>query len=477
MREFGFVKSSLGVFFLQVGIAGLEFAGVLYVARATDAATFGTYALFAATVFFAALLTDMGFSEATRKRISERSAGGAGTRDRYFTASLSIRLGLFVGVLAALFAFRGPVATYIGSDAVFPFLVAGIFLHVVVDTLSSVLAGKKLVGRSVLLLFTETLGRVSLWFVLVALGYGLTGILVGFIAGQVLAIVLALYLLPVTPGAPARGHYASLYRFARFSWLASIKDTSWVWTDTLVLGFFVASALIGIYEVSWQVSGIFFFVGLAVSSTLLPNVSELWTNGERARVERLVESSLVYAGIIAIPGFVGAIFVGEELLSYFGEEFTAGYAVLLVLIFARVIHSYEIILEKLVHALDRPVLMFKANVVFIALAVVLNVALIASFGWQGAAVATSLAMLTKTALVYVYSSRLLEITVPTREIGMQVVSAGIMGLALLFSPFNVDTLVGLVLAVGLGTVVYVVSLLALTERIRRDVIDVLSPSD
>ncbi|WP_121744675.1 lipopolysaccharide biosynthesis protein [Natronorubrum halophilum] len=476
MKELAFVKSSLGVFSLQVGVAGLEFVGVLYVARATDAATFGTYALFAATVFFAALLTDMGFSEATRKRISERTASGD-ARDRYFAASLLIRLALFVGVLVALLALRGPITAYIGSDIVFPFLVAGIFLNVAVDTFSSVLAGKKLVGRSVLLLFTETLGRVLLWFFLIYLGYGLIGILVGFIVGQLLAIALALYLLPVAPGAPASTHYSSLYRFARYSWLASIKETSWVWTDTLILGLFVASALIGIYEVSWQISGVFFFVGSAVSSALLPNVSELWISGERERVERLVESSLVYAGIIAIPGFVGAIFVGEELLSYFGAEFTAGYTVLLVLIFARVIHSYEIILEKLVHALDRPVLMFKANVVFIVLAVVLNVVLIVSIGWRGAAVATSLAMLTKAVLVYVYSSRLLEITVPIREIAMQVVSAGLMGIAMLFSPFAVDTLVGLVLVIALGIVVYLVSLLALTKRIRRDVVGVLSPSD
>lgn len=463
------LRSSLGTFATRIGLSVAIFLGTFYLAVAAGPLVLGIYSLFVAVVRVLDLLTNIGIVQAGQKRISEGT-----DQDEFFTATLLVRLGLFVPVAIVVSISHQQIAAYIGSDLVVPFLLTGSFSYLVRKILESGLVGEKKVAQAGLLQFVFGTGQLVSWIILVSLGYGLFGVLIGYVIGQVLASGVGVFLLTVRLKQPSIQHFRSLFQFAKYSWVGAVTTQSWIWTDTLILGLFVVPTFIGVYELSWQITGVLFLLASAISSTLFANISELSIQDETERIRDLLERSLVYTGIMAIPGLVGGIIFAEPLLAMFGEEYRIGATVVAVLILSRVFHSYEVVFGKVINALDRPDLMFRTNLVFILLNIVLNILAIATIGWIGAALATTGAMILKTGLTYRYIRSILTFSVPIEEILLEILSALIMGLCLwLLTPASpISPPLETILLIGLGAGIYAVSLLVLVERIRSATADV-----
>lgn len=463
------LRSSLGTFATRIGLSVAVFLGIFYLAVATGPLVLGIHSLFVAVVRVLDLLTNVGITEAAQKRISEGTE-----QDEFFTATLLVRLGLFAPVIVVVLLYRQQIAAYIGTELVVPFLLAGSFTFLVRKTLEAGLIGEKKVAQAGLLQFVYAAGQLVSWVLLVSLGYGLFGVLLGYVIGQALASVVGLFLLNLRLRQPSTQHFRSLFQFAKYSWVGAVTTQSWIWTDTLILGLFVAPTFIGVYELGWQITGVLFLLASAISSTLFANISELSTHDGTGRTTELLERSLVYTGILAIPGLVGGMIFAEPLLAIFGEEYRIGATIVAVLILSRVFHSYEVVFGKVINALDRPDLMFRTNTVFILLNIVLNVLAIATVGWIGAALATTGAMILKTALTYHYIRSILVFSVPIKEILLEVLSALIMGLCLwLLTPVSSSLRpLETVLLIGLGAAIYAVTVLVLVERVRVATVDV-----
>jgi O-antigen/teichoic acid export membrane protein len=128
-----------------------------------------------------------------------------------------------------------------------------------------------------------------------------------------------------------------------------------------------------------------------------------------------------------------------------------------------------------ISAIDRPDLSFRINLVFLSFNLVANGLLIALFGWYGAAAATLLPAALSLALSSAVLWRVVDgLPVPTRTIGAEVASATVMGLAILalktVAPSGPAAAVALV---GVGAVVYGVTLYSVSERFRRKVTGLL----
>ncbi|MFB6183520.1 MAG: lipopolysaccharide biosynthesis protein [Haloarculaceae archaeon] len=456
------LKSFAGSFVARSGLSLVEFLGVLYVATAAGPSVLGTYVLFRVVFVVVSMVLDFGTREATIKRIAEGDDRGA-----YLSASLFTKAGLLVPVAVAVVTFRGPLAGYVGSPLVVPFVLVLAVLEVVVETIYAGLHGQQRVGRAELSLFVRVAGKVAVWLVVLPLGYGLYGLLVGVVVGRVLQLLVGVRLLSIRPRIPDRRHFRRLFRFGRYSWLGTVRERAWIWTDTLFLGLFVTSEVVGVYELGWQLSAAFFLVASAISSTLFANVDRLLDREGSDAVRRVVEVSLVYTGVAAIPGVAGALVVGRSLLSAVGPEYAVGYVALVVLVVARLAHCYEVVFEKVVNALDRPDLIFRVDLAFVGLNVVGNLLAIAAVGWVGAAVATTVAMVVRTVMAYRYLDALVDVPIPGREIAMEVLAAAVMAVVLFgLTRGRSLTPVETVAVVGGGGLVYVATLLALDGRIR-----------
>lgn len=408
------------------------FLATIYFARVLGSATLGEYFLLVAMTTWLLMPTD-GIRNATQKRVSE-----ARDRDGYFTLGGFLFLAVLVGVAGLVVLFRTHVDRYLGYEGSW-LLVAMVIGTGLFRFVRTMLRGEEKLEAAAFVEGGMDLVRVGVQVGLVVAGWGLLALVAGKLLAMVAVSAVGLWHLASRLSIPSRRHVRRLYDYAKYEWFTSIKGTSYSWMDTVVLGFFVTSAAIGVYEIAWRISAVFVLLPTAMSKTIFPDMSRHAVEGETARVEETLRRSLAFAGLFAIPGVVGALILGTEVLAIYGEEFKGGMLVLVLLSAGRLFQSYERLLLLTLNALDRPDLTFRIAILFFSLNVSLNVLFVWRFGPAGAAVATAGSILVSAAVALRYLQREINVRFAWRPIGVQAASAAVMGFLILGLRSQVST--------------------------------------
>lgn len=464
-------QTSFVVFASKLVGSALGFVATIYFARELGAAVLGSYALAIALVAWLKLAGNLGVASAMVKRMSEGEEPAA-----YATASAGL-VALLGAILAALvLLFDGSVDAYVGEPVAA--LVAAILLVGLLESFGyAALRGERKVHVAGLLGPVGTGLRSLFQIGLVVAGFGLVGMLAGHLVGSLLVGLVAISLLSVGLERPTRRHVRSLYEYARYSWLGSLQSRSFNDVDVLLLGVFVQSSLVGVYAAAWSIANFLTLFDSAISTTLFPEISRASAAEEAASVSQMVEQSLAFGGLFLVPGLFGGALLADRLLRIYGPEFVAGTTVLWVLVLATLLYAYQKQLLTALNGLDRPDAAFRINAVFIATNVALNVALISTVGFVGAAVATALSAAFGVALSGYVLRRTIEFRVPVGEIGRQFLAAAVMAGAVrgLETLLEVGTdvehnfaMVALLVAVGAAT--YFLTLFGLSARFRATVL-------
>ncbi len=460
-------KSSIGVFLIKMAITPIGFLGTLYAARVVGADTLGVFYLFTAVVSGLSLFLSFGIGSATTKRISEGEEQG-----EFLGAAFMMNLTLYGFTTLLLIIFREEIIGFIGYEPAYYFIFIVLLFKVFKKPISYALKGERRVATGKSLSLISDSVRVLLWVVLLTLGAEVLGLIVGYVAGYLAALVVGVGLITIKMKLPSKRHFKSIFDFSKYSWLGSIESKAFSWTDTIVLGLFVAPAYIGIYEVAWSISHLFYAVASAIGAVLFPNVSHLASQGKVNQIRDIIEEALIYVPIIAFPGLVGALLVGEGVLRIYGEEFVIGYIILSILIVARIANTFKSVITKVINGLDRPDLSFRVYFVFLVLNLSLNFLLVYLIGWVGAAIATTLSIGIAMLLSYRYLDRLIGVSVPWMELGKEVGCALVMGLAL-YPPAEYMaplTIFETIVLVVLGTLVYFGLLFLVSPKIKNKLI-------
>lgn len=454
-------QTSAVTFVSQLVASAVGFVATIYITRALGPDIWGTYRLIWAVVVWVEIVAIMGLGAAVTKRLSE-----AGDTTAYLSAGALLQGGIFVVVTLLLLAFRGPINRYVGVPATGA-IVLLIFAGLAFMFVTSALKGQHLVHvASVLRPVDQTL-RSGLQIGATLAGLGLFGLIYGHVLAALIASVIGLFFVSYRLTRPRREHFSGLLSYARYSWLGDLEARAFMSMDTIVLGFFVSNALIGIYEIAWNLAAFLGLFGTAISQALFPELSKLSSGGELERVEGLLEDALAFTGLFLLPGFVGSLVLGGSILRIYGPAFPRGYEVLVIHVLAYLGYTYAGQFTNTLNGLDRPDLTFRVNAAFIAVNAVLNVALVYLYSWIGAAVATATASAVRLLLGRYYLGDLLTVRVPAGEIARQVVGAVAMGLVVLAGRVVLGGGVpAAVVLVAVGAGVYFLVLLAISERLR-----------
>ena len=445
----------------------IGFVATVVFARFLGEAVLGQYATVLALWTWLAVAGRVGISESITKRLSEGEEIGA-----YGAAGLILIGGVTITIALAVVVFGEVVNGYVGAPVAG--LLATILVISVLSTFGkSALQGRHLVHISAILGPLSELFRGFLQISFISVGYGLQAMLGSYAAAKLLTSLIAFKYIDFRLTLPTKRHFNSLFDFAKFSWLGNIQSRVFGTLDILLLKYFVASNLVGIYSVAWSIGLILDIFGNAIQSTLFPEISKVSSEGKTEKIAGLTEDALAFTGLFLIPGFVGGLIVGDRLLRVYGDGFAIGTDVLAILICALLIYTYTKQLLNTLNAVDRPDLAFKTNAVFIGSNVVLNITLISMYGWVGAATATLLSGVVGITVSGYYVNDLIAVSPPLREIGRQWAAAVVMGGAVYgtrlatesywVSTYNLPYLLGLV---TVGAVVYFGVLLAISTRFR-----------
>ncbi|MFB6178666.1 MAG: oligosaccharide flippase family protein [Halorientalis sp.] len=455
-------------FLSQILASVVGFVATVLITQTLGSGVFGTYALIIAVVIWVKTISIMGIKSAVTKRLSEGGDDG-----EYIAAGGLVLGAILIVISVVLFALRGRLNAYVGTDATL-LIIALTWATAVLALTMGILDGRHLVH------YSSALNPLSIGFqsvfqiAAVLLGIGLVGILVGYGAGALLAALVGLAVfVKADVKIPRWHHVRELLSYAQFAWLSRLSNRTFTSMDTLVLGLFVSANLIGIYEVAWNLASLLAIFGTAIGQTLFPEISKISSQREMDEVRHLLEQGLSYTGLFLIPGLVGSAAVGDLVLRVYGTEFARGQVVLVLLILSRLVYAYAKQLLTVLNGIDRPDLSFRINGAFAATNLGLNLLLVWQFGWLGAAVASVTSAVVALAFAYRGTAGILgDISIPVGEIGRQVVAAAVMGLVI----FVPQTMLPNTLPVGIGLVtlgagVYFLLLVGISVQFRTTIVD------
>jgi O-antigen/teichoic acid export membrane protein len=443
------------------------FVATVYFARVLGAETLGVYFLVIAVYTWLKLFGTMGFRQSVVKRLSEGHR-----RNQRFTAAVVLQLGLVLIVIAIIFFSSSYINEYVGREVALTLILLTL-AGTTFTFAGSVLRGEKVVHLAGMLKPTERIIRTILQVALVAMtSFTLFGLLYGHIGALVLASLLGLSLISSHLSVPNKSDITSVLSFAKYSWLGGISTRTFNALDTIILGFFVGSSLIGIYEIAWNVASVLAIFGSSVSKAVFPEISDLSKKDRVKQAESILNDALAFTGLFTIPGLVGAIILGEYVLGIYGPEFRQGSFVLIILIIARLFAAYQWQFVNALGAFDRPDLAFKVNVIFIIINILLNVILVWQYGWTGAAAATAFSAGLALLLGYMVLNSIIEVQIPYGAISRQVTAALLMGLFIALAKTAISISVPkAVMLIIVGGVIYFVVLFSISVRFRTTVIE------
>ncbi|MFC1729714.1 oligosaccharide flippase family protein [candidate division KSB1 bacterium] len=177
------------------------------------------------------------------------------------------------------------------------------------------------------------------------------------------------------------------------------------WLDILLLGALVDEKKIGIYSIVVRIATLNGLSLLAVSSILIPKISELFHASMYIELQRMIRKSAVIISLTTLPVMVSVIIFSEPLLAFFGEEFTEGVSTFIVLCLAYAINA-------ILGPVDQFLLMtggekFNRQISFYILIIFLisGYYLITIYGIFGIAIAKGITMLLKKFIFSIYIYR------------------------------------------------------------------------
>lgn len=470
-------QTSVIVFLSKFLGSALGFFATLYFARELGAEVYGLYALVLTVVSWAIIGGELGIGKAMKKRLSEAEKRGS-----YLSASL-IWIFSFVAILTIGLVFSRPLLEWYFVDfdqyvalSVVWFVIAILLAKLFYKFIFWSLKGERKVHIAGMLEPVQIGGQSIIQIALVFAGFGLVGMLVGYVIGGIIVGIVGLYWVNTRPTRPHKRHFRSLFDYAKYSWLGGLKGRTFNDIDILILGIFVPTSLVGVYAVAWSLAKFLTLFASAIRQTLFPEISFKSAQETKQAVGGLIEDSLAYTGLIAIPGLIGGTILADRILRLYGPEFVQGAVVLGLLILAVLVHSYQKQLLNALNAIDRPDIAFRINAVFIALNAGLNVLLIQRYGIEGAAIASVLSVLIVLVLTHRALARILDFAIPVDEISRQTGAAIIMGVLVWGGLEAVETsnmiennaVIVISLVLG-GAVIYFLTLLAISPHFRATV--------
>lgn len=181
--------------------------------------------------------------------------------------------------------------------------------------------------------------------------------------------------------------------------------------DIYMIGVFLSSEAVGLYSIASKIVLMSSMILVAFNGVLSPKFSILSSNGEREKLEFLVQCSTLVLTVISLFIYIVLVIFNKPILGLFGSEFIKSSGIFVVLatgqFFVLATGPVGSLLMMSGHAEFH-----KRNIIISAVTnLIFNLFLIPIMGAMGAAIATVISIVIKNILAVVYVKKTLNINV------------------------------------------------------------------
>jgi O-antigen/teichoic acid export membrane protein len=183
------------------------------------------------------------------------------------------------------------------------------------------------------------------------------------------------------------------------------------YTDLLMLKHFRSPEDIAVYYAAAKTLALVAFVNFSVSAAVAHRFTEYHVSGDRERLSQFLADSIRWTFWPSLAATALILAVGRPFLWLFGEGFVDGYPIMFVLAVGLLARAAVGPVERLLNMLGQQNICAMVYAASFALNIVGCVILIPLIGTIGAAVATSLALVLESILLFVVTKRRLGLHV------------------------------------------------------------------
>jgi O-antigen/teichoic acid export membrane protein len=209
-------------------------------------------------------------------------------------------------------------------------------------------------------------------------------IVAGIGQGFLVLRLLARRLPPIRPVYAGRAWTSVSMSFLMIEGLRLLLENS----DVVLIGKLLDPREVAIYFAAIRTGGLIAFLYFAVAALAVPRISQIHSTGSREEMQRVVSGIIRLMFWPSVAAALALAAIGPFALSLFGEGFSAGYTVLVIVLTGLVVRSatgpVEFLLNMTGHQMDTVRVYALAAFANIAL----NIVLIPKMGILGAALAT-----------------------------------------------------------------------------------------
>jgi O-antigen/teichoic acid export membrane protein len=445
-----------------IGLTIIGFFSTIYFAHALGPSALGVYFLFLAYLGIFNLVGDGGFGGAAVKRISEGIEP-----NEYLSAFAFIRI-ILLSVSVTVLLIAEPYLKDVTSSGVFFWLLLALIVSVFSSISSIGVYGTGKVGVYQISNLVDVIIRTLFQIVAVFLGYGVAGLTGGFVAGLIAGGLMNFRYFHLRFVWFRLSHLKNLSGFSFWIFLTASGSLVFSYADTLLIGYFMTNADVGIYRTAFQLTSIATFITLAFHTVLYPKISSLGAQGQFAEIENSLAKAITYSLLLAIPTCIGGWILGSKLLFYlYGASFVEGAPALVFLLLVQVVNVFMYLGTMSLNALNRPKDAFNITLIAAILNILLDIALIPVMGITGAAVATLIAMSVNALGALILLSRVISVKFEYKSVKNILYASGMMGIIVgcIYVLLPLAHVIAVLAAVIIGAVIYILVLFRLDKEI------------
>lgn len=458
----------------------------MIVARYLGSADYGLLSLGLAVVGIISIVSLLGFPPTLLRYISFYR----GKRDFksinaiiYFILKITTLLSIIIAIL--LFFFSDYLAINVFAKPqlgavikIFSFMLP---LIVWISNIEKIIQAFKLIKYNIWARnIVENLAKVIFAALALLLGYKLLGVVAAYALGMLCSALLLSYLLHKKVYSlygiwkDKVSVSRELFSFSLPLFFSQVLTNLLAWTDTLLLGYFVQSSLVGVYNAAMPTARLVHMIPVSIRTLFVPIIGERY--GEQKSIEQIYKVITKWIFFVTLPiTCVLVIFSKQALYILFGAEYTQGALALSLLSLALFIYALSFTSANVLLIMKKTNILFFNTTFVVLVNLVLNLILIPQYGILGAAIATSVAFLLEVFLVQIQAYYYTKI-IPFNLNYLKSIFSAIIACTLLFlikEFYNIGTNIPLLVFLSLFFCIVYIALLIFTNSFEKEDMDIL----
>ena len=378
---------------------------LIFAARHLTIADFGKLTFALALTGAIALISDFGITEFTKRSVARDPT----ITDRYFSNGF-----VWKALLAALsWILMIAVAHVLTEDPTTRYVVAILGVGAITRAFKALpialFQAKERFDLSTISQLTHHFLVFTFVTIALALGSGLLGFSIVFVAVKLVDVVLTYVLMVRTRIAKFRLAFdkkfmMQLQRQAIPFGLFVVVVQVYAYADTIMLAAIRGDTEVGLYNAAYKIYEGMTLIALVLHQAISPQLARLYS-ADLAAHGYTAQRALKFAAMVAaFCSFSGFIFSGFVIRVAFGQLYIPSTASLQILSISFMFVTLNYVLNAIMVSIDRQMALLIFVSITLLLNIILNLVLIPQFGHVGAAAATAMSTLVMTVMSYTFLS-------------------------------------------------------------------------